>query len=562
MVVGIPFDMATTTYAEDVVSGRQTAGPFVRLACQRHLDDLRDGPERGLSFDEDAANHAIQFSSFLHHSKGEWAGQSFVLAPWQQFIVGNLFGWKRADGTRRFRTAYNEVPRKNGKSTLSAMIALYLAFIDGEPGAEVYCAATKREQAKIVWDEARRMVEATPALKKRIRVMVARPNLSSEATASKLEPLGADSDSSDGLNIHGAIVDEVHAHKTRAMIDVIETATGARRQPLTFYVTTAGYNRNSICWELRDYATKILETIVNDDTTFAYIATIDIGDDWTAPSVWAKANPNYGISVKVDDLERKCAKAIETPGQQNAFKRLHLNIWTEQAERWLDIARWDACDAPIIDDRLRGQVCYAGLDLSGTRDLTAFVAVFPDPSRESFDVLCRFWIPEDTIEEAERRDRVPYRQWVDAGLVSATEGNVTDFDAVRDEIKLFRSRYQVQEIPFDPWNALQLATQLGSDGATVVQMPQNYSMLSEPSKLLEKLILSRNLRHGGNPVLRWMASNVAILHGPNESIWPVKEKSTGRVDGIVALIMGLKRATISEAPKRSVYERRGLTVIG
>lgn len=532
---------STTAYAERVLSGDIPAGQLVRLACERHLRDLKDGHLHGLRFDERAADHAIQFFSFLRHSKGEWAGSEFRLSPWQEFIVGSLFGWKKADGTRRFRTAYNEIARKNGKSTLSAGIGLYLAFFDDEPGAEVYAAATKRDQAKIVWGEARRMVQNTPALRSRIKAFVA--NLHIEGTASKFEPLGADADSMDGLNIHGAIVDELHAHKSRAVVDVLETATGARRQPLLFYITTAGYDRTSVCWELRDYAVRVLEGHIRDDGLFAFIATIDPGDDWTDEAVWYKANPNLGISVKIDDLRGKCERAKKIPGQQNSFKRLHLDVWTEQAERWLDLTAWDACGAePAI---AIGQECFCGLDLSSTTDITAFVAVFPPEDRDGpWDVMARFWIPGDNIREKSERDRAPYDVWVDQGWITATDGNITDYDVLRAEIRDFGMDYQIREIPYDPWNATQLATQLGSDGATVVPLSQGYSVMSEPAKYLESLILSGRLRHGNNPVLRWMAANVAVQHGPNDSIRPTKAKSTGRIDGIVALVMGIGRAMV------------------
>lgn len=532
---------AVTTYAEGVLSGDIPAGNLVRLACQRHLDDLKHGHLRGLTFDDAAAEHVIQFFSFLRHSKGEWAGTEFELAPWQRFIVGSLFGWKRRDGTRRYRTAYNEIARKNGKSTLSAGIGLYLAFFDDEPGAEVYAAATKRDQAKIVWSEGKRMVQNTPALRARIKAFV--NNLHIEATASKFEPLGADADSMDGLNIHGAIVDEVHAHKTRNMIDVLDTATGARRQPLIWYITTAGHDRDSVCWELRDYGVRILEGQIEDDSVFAFIATIDPGDDWRDENVWVKANPNLGVSVKLDDLRSKAERAAKVPGQQNAFKRLHLDVWTEQAERWLSVEAWDECGQE--PDIWAGRECFAGLDLSSTTDITAFVAVFPPEDRDGpWDVVARFWIPGDNIREKSERDRVPYDVWVDAGYVTATEGNITDYDVLREEVKAFATEYQVREIPYDPWNATQLATQLGNDGATVVPMSQGYSVMSEPAKFLESLVLGGRIRHGNNPVLRWMAANVAVQHGPNDSIRPTKAKSNGRIDGIVALIMALGRASV------------------
>ncbi len=334
---------AVTEYAEQVIKGKIPAGELVILACERHLRDLKTAKMRGLYFSEAAADHAIDFFRFLRHSKGEWAGCELALESWQRFIVGSLFGWFGADGTRRFRTAYDEVPRKNGKSTLAAGIALYLFAADGEPGPEVYSAATKRAQARIVWNEAASMVKASPFLQKRIGVYPGKGNMTITANRAMFEPLGADADTLDGLNIHGAIVDELHAHKKRGMWDVLETATGSRRQSLIFGITTAGFDRNSICWEQREYAERVLRNVIEDDTYFAYIATIDPGDDWQDEQTWAKANPNLGISVKINDLRRKALKAKEMPAAQNAFMRLHLNIWTSQYARWMSMDVWDAC---------------------------------------------------------------------------------------------------------------------------------------------------------------------------------------------------------------------------
>ena len=368
-------DDPTTAYARSVSEGVIPANRLLRLACERHLGDLARGAGRGLRFDLAAARHAIDFFGFLRHSKGEWAGEPFTLAPWQAFLVGSLFGWKRDDGLRRFRTAYCAVPRKNGKSTTSAGIGLYLLVADGEQGAEVYSAATTRDQARIVFDEAKRMVATSPALRRRVELLI--NNLHVAASASRFMPLSSDSSTMDGLNVHGAIIDELHAHKTRGVVDVLDTATGARRQPLLFEITTAGYDRHSICFEHHDYSIKVLDGVLQDDSWFAYIAAADEDDDWTDAKVWRKANPNFGISVKEDDLARKAEKAIALPGAQNAFRRLHLNQWTEQAERWIDMAAWDACDAPVDLERLRGRPCFGGLDLSTTTDVTALAWVFP-----------------------------------------------------------------------------------------------------------------------------------------------------------------------------------------
>jgi len=555
-----------TSYARDVAAGKVLCGRLVRLAAERHLRDLKDGTKRGLRFEVDAAAAVVKFFSLLRHSKGQWAGQAFMLAPWQVFIVGCLFGWKRADGTRRFRIAYTEVPRKNGKSTLSAGIGLLLAFFDHEPGAEVYCAATKREQARIVFDEAKRMVERTPGLKKRIDVLAA--NLSQPATASKLQPLSADHDTMDGLNVHGTVIDELHAHKTSGIVDVLETATSARRQPLQFEITTAGYDRQSICWKHHDYTVKVLEGVVADDTWFGYIAAAEKGDDWTAPATWAKANPNLGISVHLDDLERKAKKAQHLPAQQNAFRRLHTNEWTEQESRWLDTAVWAACAGEVDEEGLRAQHadCFAGLDLAATQDITAWVKVFPDGAG-GFDVLCRFWIPRDSIApgttKRSEQERLLLEEWVTAGHITATEGNVTDYDLLERDIFADAEAFRILEIAHDRWNATQLVTHLQNEFGTdedsvprVIGFGQGFQSMASPTLELERLLLAGKIRHGGNPVLAWMASNIAVRQDPAGNMKYDREASGGRVDGIVALLMALGRATVRPEEGESDYDRK------
>ena len=543
-------------YVEDVLQERAPACKWVRLACERHLRDLEEGGERGLRFDERAAVKGIGFFRFLRHSKGEWAGQPLTLEPWQQFLIGVIFGWKRADGLRRFRTAYVEVPRKNGKSTVASGVGLYLFDADGEPGAEVYTAATKRDQARITHSEATRMVKASPFLRKRIRVF--KDNLHVEGTASKFEPLGRDADSMDGLNIHGAVVDELHAHKTRDVWDVLETATGARRQPLMLGITTAGFNRASLCWELHEYTQKILNRVSEDDSFFGIIFTIDEGDDWWAPATWAKANPNYGLSVKPDDLERKATKAKEMPSALNSFLRLHLNVWTQAETQWLDPDVWRVCAGTVDENGLRGRRCYGGLDLSRTTDITALVWVFPpEIEGEPYQVLCRFWIPETAMRERSRKDGVNYETWVRQGLIETTPGEVIDYSYVYAQIDEDAQRFDVVEIAFDRWGAAQVYQTLENDGLTMVQMGQGFQSMSAPMKELEKLILSRQINHGGNPVLTWMADNLIAAEDGAGNLKPDKKSSTERIDGMVALIMGLDRA-VRHGGAQSIYEEQEL----
>lgn len=545
-------------YARAVADDELPASKWTRRACERHLEDLEGGADRGLTFDPAAAQHAVDFFGFLKHSKGEWAGEVFQLAPWQTFLVAVLFGWKREDGFRRFRTAYVEVPRKSGKSTLAAGVGLYLFFADGEPGAEVYTAATKRDQARITHGEAARMVKASPALRRRIGSF--RDNLHVLATASKFEPLGADADFMDGLNVHGAIIDELHAHRTRAVWDVLETATGSRRQPLLFSITTAGYDRESICWELHEYSQKVLEGVIEDDTFFAFIAALDEGDDWADETVWAKVNPSLGVSVKLDDLRRKAVKAKETPAAQNAFRRLHLCEWTQQEERWLDIEDWNACAFPVDLAALRGRRCFAGLDLSSTTDLTALVLYFPRDDAPS-EVLPYFWMPGENILQRMRRDRVPFDAWARDGYLELTEGNIVDYDAIRKRVHEVAELYDLAEIVYDRWNATALITQLQNDGLTVVPFGQGFASMTAPTKELEKLVLGRQLAHAGHPVLRWNVSNAMVRQDPAGNYKPDRAKSRDRIDGVVALAMALGRAIAQTAPQQSVYETRGVLFV-
>jgi phage terminase large subunit-like protein len=548
-------------YIDLVLSGEQPAGQLLRLACERHQRDLKAARGRGLRFDAQAAKRAIAFFSVLRHSKGEWAGQEFTLQPWQIFVIASLFGWRRADGTRRFRRAYIEVPRKNGKSTLVSGIGLYLFAADDEPGAEVYTAATKREQARIVHGEAMRMVKASPLLAREIGIF--KDNLHVLDTNSKYEPLGADADTMDGLNIHGAIIDELHAHKTSAVVDVLDTGTGARRQPLIVEVTTAGWDRHSVCWRHHDYSRQVLEATVDDDSWFCFVAGIDADDDWADPEVWAKANPNYGISVKPDDLARKASRAKSVPAEQNVFKRLHLDVWTEQAERWLDLERWDACSAPPDLDRLKGRKCFAGLDLASTIDLASLVLVFPDDEAEPtlYDVLAFFWVPEATVAERTRKGSAPYQTWVDQGLITATEGNVIDYLAILLLLDELAQLYDIDELGYDRWGATELVQKIQAAGLAVIPIGQGFASMAAPTKELLNLTLAGRLRHGGHPVLRWMASNMVVQQDPAGNLKPDKNKSTEKIDGMVALIMAIDRATRQPGEGDSVYESRGLIVL-
>lgn len=555
-------------YCDDVIEGRQMAGRWTRLACERHRRDMEQGADRGLRFDEQAAKIMLAFFSVLRHSKGEWAGQPIILQPWQQFHLWNLFGWRRADSTRRFRRSYLEVARKNGKSTQGAGVGLYLITADGEPGAEVYTGATKRDQARIIHQEAVRMVQQSPALARELTLY--KDNIHSRKTFSKFEPLGRDSQTLDGLNVHGGIIDELHAHPTGELWDVLDTATGSRRQPLMYAVTTAGHNRQSICAQFHDYTEKVLAGVVEDDAWHGVIYTLDRDpdtgqiEDWENEDSWIKANPNLGVSKKLADMRDKAVQARQMPARLNAFLQKELNIWVAGSTRWIDPDRWRACNLRPIDTAvLVGRKCYGGLDLSSTLDITAWVLVFPPlPGDTIYDILCRFWIPADNIVERVKRDRVPYDAWLRAGLVTATPGNVVDYAFIRAQMQEDASRYKIQEIAFDPWNATDVSNKMSEDGATMVEFRQGFFSMNPAMKSLEVAIQRRTINHGGNPALSWMADNLVARQDPAGNLKADKEQSREKIDGMVALIMGHYRAVLHTGASGSIYEQRGIRVIG
>ena len=546
-------------YAIDVSTGKIPVCKQVRYACERYLNDLETGETRGLYFDEIAAKTAIAFFRVLNHWKGEWAGDVITLEPWQQFILWNLFGWKRrSDNMRRFRTAYIEVPRKNGKTTIAAGIGLFLGFAEGEPAAEVYTAATKRDQARIAYRDAAWMVKNSPPLRNKIKSY--KDNLHSQQTGSKFEPLGRDSDSMDGLNIHAAICDEVHAWKNRDMWDVLETGTGSRRQPLMLAITTAGYDRQSLCYQLHDYTEKVVYDIVQDDSFFGVIYTVDEGDDWEDEETWWKANPNLEISKKIDDMRRLAARAKEMPAALNAFLRLHLNIWTQASDRWISPEAWAACNvAPVDEMELAARPCWGGLDLSSTLDVTALVWVFPGPDR--YDVLCRFFLPEDNLRKRVKRDRVPYDVWQRAGLLTLTPGNVVDYDFVQAQIEADMAMFQVMELAYDPWNATGVTNQLSEQGAPLVEFRQGYVSMNPAMKALSVSIAGGKINHGGNAPLAWMADNLVASQDPAGNLKPDKSKSTEKIDGMVSLLMAHYRSMLANGQRESVYQERGIRTL-
>jgi phage terminase large subunit-like protein len=532
-----------TQYALDVLAGRVVAGTLVHKACERHITDLATGAERGLHFDAEAGMKAVEFFGVLRHYKGDLGkadggkGAFVHLEPWQVFIVGSLFGWKREDGMRRFRRFYVEVAKKNGKTLMGAGLMLLLTFFDGEPGAEGYSLATKEAQAKLTWADGAQFVKRSPEMQKRIRQIGNR--LVCADTASFWTVLGRDSDTGDqGINAHSGLIDELHVIDNPDTIDNLETATSARSQPIVGKITTAGV-KGKIVWEgERKDAVAVVEGRATDDAMLVLIFTLDEGDDPFDEAVWPKSNPNLGVSVRLDTLREQAETAKRSPGKLAAYLRYRMNVATSVSSAAIDIDEWDkGSDEPVIPE---DATVDAGLDLASVRDLTALVWVHLDEDGW-LNIDGRFWCPEDGIRERSRRDGVPYEDWVRDGYLVATPGNVTDYDFVREEVRALADRQTVREIAYDRWNATQLATSLTSDGATMVPVPQTHAGLGPGWRELEKAILEHKIRHGGNPVLRWMAGNVEVETDAAGNQKPSKARSSERIDGMVALDMAVGR---------------------
>ena len=531
-------------YARAVVGNKMVTGRLVRLACERHLRDLADGAARGLRFDHVAARRAIDFFPMvLRHSKGQFAGEPFELLDWQKFVIGSIFGWKLGD-VRRFRTAFVSTARKNGKSTLEAGIGLKALIDEDEPGAEIYSAATTRDQARIVFSEAERMRLASPALRRRITTTT--NNLAVLGSASWFRPLSADASKMDGLNVFVALVDEVHEHPNAEVIEKLDTGMGARRQPLMYETTTAGVSRQSICYQHWDFSAKVLEGTVPSitaDRWFAYIATVDDDDDWQDELAWRKANPSLGTLLRIEDLRAEVALAREMPSKQNSIRRLRLNQWTQQLVRWIDMDVWAKGNDAIDIDALRGRRCIGGLDLARVNDLSSLALLFPPEAEgERWKVIWRHWCPGDDIVERSRRDRAPYTVWSDEGHLIATDGNTTDFKFIEDEILKLARIYDIRELAFDRTFAGEIVRNLMDEGLQMVEFGQGFLSMGPAAAEFSRKLLAGELQHGNDPVASWCASNVTVRTDPAGNEKPDKERSIERIDPIVALIMAVGRS--------------------
>ena len=515
------------------------------------------------TYDKDAADFAVMFIESLCHTKGTWAGKKFELIDWQEQIIRDLFGTLKPNGYRQFNTAYVEIPKKQGKSELAAAVALLLCCGDGEERAEVYGCAADRQQATIVFDVAADMVRMCPALNKRVKILASQKRIIYTPTNSFYQVLSAEAYSKHGFNIHGVVFDELHTQPNRKLFDVMTKGSGdARMQPLYFLITTAGTDTNSICYETHQKAKDILDGRKIDPTFYPVIYGADESDDWTDPEVWRKANPSLDITVGIDKVEAACNSAKQNPGEENSFRQLRLNQWVKQAVRWMPMEKWDACAFPVDEDELEGRVCYGGLDLSSTTDITAFVLVFPPQDEDDkYIILPYFWVPEDTLDLRVRRDHVPYDVWEQKGYLQTTEGNVVHYGYIEKFIERLGERFNIREIAFDRWGAVQMVQNLEGMGFTVVPFGQGFKDMSPPTKELMKLVLEQRIAHGGHPVLRWNMDNIFIRTDPAGNIKADKEKSTEKIDGAVATIMALDRAIrCGNDAGESVYDTRGLLV--
>lgn len=572
-------------YIADVISGAIPACRWVIAACLRQRDDRKRALKKGapIIWNPEKAEHICKFAELLPHIKGEWAKKrlKIKLEPWQKFILTTVFGWQLPNGNRRFRTIYEEVPRKNAKSTKMSAVSLYMLTADGEEGAEVYSAATTRDQAKIVFNDAQAMARKSPGLLKKYGAEVTARNIHVLSTSSKFEPLSAEGETLDGLNVHCGILDELHAHKKRDVFDVVETGTGSRNQSLLWLITTAGSNRAGICYEQRTYVTKILNSVLkrhpevvadlrggclDDDSYFGIIYTIDgevkdaegniivPADDWATEAAWRKANPNYGVSVKADDIARLAHKAQRISSAQNNFLTKRLNVWVNADTAWMNMRAWDACADPSMSmGDFAAQQCRVSFDFASKIDIAARGQLFTREGHYYF--FLKSYLPEDRIEES---DNSQYAGWVKDGYIATTPGNVLDFEYIEDDLKELGGQFEIKEVEFDPFQATQFSTRMGAEGFEMVEMRPTVLNFSEPMKELEKLVLQGKFHHNGDPVLSWMVSNVVAHTDNKDNIYPRKEKAENKIDGLIALLMCLGREITQPMDGGSCYEDRGV----
>jgi len=550
-------------YAEAVISGEVVAGRMVRLACERHLRDLEHGSERGLWFDDEAAQASFDFfETVLCFYEGEDAGKPFLLQPFQKFIIGSLRGWKLANGDRRYRKAYCELGKGNGKTPTAAGIGLEDLVVGSieAPGSQIYAAAMTRDAANLMFKDAKLMADASPALKKRLDI--GQHSISYLRTNSYFQPVSGEANNLHGKRVRTALIDEIHAHPSAHVVDFLQKGTKGPGNRLILEITNSGYDRTSICWQHHEYSRQILEQSLEDDGWFAYVCQLDVCakcraagkdqptdgcktgcDQWTDPATWPKANPNVGVSVTHQYLAEQVREAIGIPAQQNDTKRLNFCIWTESVSKWLDMDVWRQAPEPRSLAELAGKPCFGGLDLASVSDFTALALLFPDDDGW-YDLLAYFWLPDIAVAERRRKGNIPIGQWIDDGFISVTGGDMADYGLIQEQIVEIGSQFEIRETGYDGHQALQMATYLDGAGFEMVKLAQSFGTYTEPMREFERVLKLGKIRVR-NPVLTWMASNVAVEHGPNQTRRPSKDKSQEKIDGVVAALMAISRAMVA-----------------
>ena len=531
-------------YCDDIELGMINSCKWVKLAVARFRRDLEreNTPGFPFKFDEAKAQRAIKFCQMFPHIKGPLAGERLTYEPWQVFIVGNLFGWVRVDtGFRRFRQAYTEVARGNGKTAMTAPIGLFGLTADNEGGAEIYTAASGREQATLLWGTAKEMTRKCPEFMEMFGVEPMAHRIIQDASSSYFKAVASDAAAIDGFNVHMALVDELHAHKTREVYDALETGLGKRPQSLIWSITTAGTNLAGICYEVHTYVKQVLEGVHDDESFFGIIYTLDEGDDWTDQENWVKSNPNWEVSVEPNMLKSLCQKAMQTPQAQNNFKTKHLNVWCNADNAWMDLEKYDACKQTekTLDD-FEGMPCFIGLDLSSKVDITAKVYLFPYEVDGEYFIYSfeKYFLPEAAILESRNSQ---YEGWEIDGWIEKTFGDMIDAGYIRDTIIEDCEKFDVRDIAYDPWQATQMALELDAQGLPVIEVRANTGNFSEPMKDIDAMVRARKFLHNGNPVTKWMYSNVVCKYDNKDNIYPRKLKPENKIDGPVAAIMAKAR---------------------
>lgn len=548
-------------YIEDVLTGVVPACSYVKQACKRQRDDLKR-KRFPYHFDEARASKPCKYAELLHHVKAGKAGELILLEPWQVFIFTTVFGWVDDEGNRRYQRAYVEVPRGNGKSTMLSCIGLYMLTADGEKGADCYSFATTRDQAKIVFNDAQQMARQNTDLKEAYGLQVLAHSMIVPGTNSKFEPKSADGKTLDGLNTHCAIIDELHAHKTREVYDVVETSIGKRKQPIMWMITTAGFNLTGVCYEVRRYVTKLLDGSAKDDSHFGIIYTIDEKDDWRTEEALIKANPNWNVSVQPKAILSTLSKALTDPASENNFKTKHLDVWCNADSAFFQMAKWRKAYRPQVSlEDFEGMPCIYGLDLAAKTDITALVRLFfrqEDDDTVHYYAFPEFWLPQEKLQNSSNSQ---YQSWAKQDLIHVSDGAINSLEDIQDYIAEDAKRFDTLAIAFDPWQAYQLATNLQNEGLSMVELKPTVSNFSEPMKQVQALVYAGKLHTDGNPVLEWMASNLVAHYDAKENVYPRKETPDNKIDGMVALIMAMKQAIFMDVENSYIADASGIDLI-